>query len=439
MGLKLTPYEVIRKKRDGEHLTSDEIASFLRSYAEHQVTDYQMSAFLMAAYLNGMNRDETFLFTRELRDSGTTLDLSSIPGRKIDKHSTGGVGDKTSLLIAPIVAACGVTVPMVTGRALGHTGGTLDKLQSIPGFNPYPSPTAIVNILKQSGAVIMGQTDDIAPLDRRLYALRDVSACVESIPLITASILSKKLAEGIDGLVMDVKTGSGAFMPTLKLAIKLARSIIDTGSRMKKKIAVVISDMDQPLGHAIGNALEVRECIDFLNGRAPNDLEDLTLTLCAHMIHMGGRARTLDRARKMAYEVVSKGEAAQRFRQIVQLQGGDERIMDNPDILPRARNVESFRATASGFVARTDAGLLGLASNALGAGRLRVDDAIDPAVGIFLDKKTGDRVKRGEILCRIHWNDRVRLRTALPLIQQAYDISTRMPSARPLIHAVFSG
>jgi pyrimidine-nucleoside phosphorylase len=374
-----------------------------------------------------------------MRDSGLVLDLTSIPGQKIDKHSTGGVGDKTSIMVASIAAACGVIVPMIAGRALGHTGGTLDKLESIPGFNARPSPERILDILKRSGAVIMGQTDDLAPADRRIYALRDVTSTVESIPLITASILSKKLAEGIDGLVMDVKTGSGAFMPTLKLATALSRSLVDVCRAMKTKIVVLITDMEQPLGRAIGNSLEIAECIEFLNGQTPEDLETVSISLAAHMIHLGGRARSIDRAAKLAYEAVSKGEAAKRFRQMIAAQGGDARVMDNLDLLPRAAHVLDLPARKSGFVTRCDAKLLGLASNALGAGRNRVDDPIDLAAGIHLEKKVGDRVVKGDVLCRIHWNDEKRLTNALRVIEQAFEIQTRPARRRPLIHAVLKG
>src|SRR2546429_1256064 len=287
----ITAQAVIQKKRDRETLTSSEISTFLRGYMSLQIADYQVAAWLMAVYLNGMTTDETLTLTREMRVSGKVLSLSSIPGKKIDKHSIGGVGDKTSMMVTPIAAACGVTVPMITGRALGHTGGTLDKLESIPGFNARPSPETIINILKTTGAVIIGQTEDLAPADRRMYALRDVTSTVESIPLITASILSKKLAAGTDGLIMDVKTGSGAFMPTLKLATMLSRSLVDVCRAMKTKIVVLITDMDQPLGRAIGNSLEIAECIEFLNGRTPEDLETVTISLAAHMIHLGGKAR----------------------------------------------------------------------------------------------------------------------------------------------------
>jgi pyrimidine-nucleoside phosphorylase len=435
----ITARDVIQKKRDGQTLTQQEIASFLQGYMSSQIADYQVAAWLMAVYLNGMTSDETLALTREMRDSGAVLDLSSIRGKKIDKHSTGGVGDKTSLMVAPIAAACGVTVPMITGRALGHTGGTLDKLESIPGFNARPSPQTVINILKTAGAVIMGQTDDLAPADRRIYALRDVTATVESIPLITASILSKKLAEGIDGLVMDVKTGSGAFMPTLKLATALSRSIVDVCRAMDTKIVVLITDMDQPLGRAIGNALEIRECIEFLNGRTPEDLETITIALAAHMIRLARQARSIEHASKLAYEAVSRGEAAKRFRHIISAQGGDERVMDNPDLLPRAAHIENLRARTPGFVTRCDAKLLGLASNVLGAGRNRVDDTIDPAAGIYLEKKVGDRVVKDDVICRIHWNDANRLSNALPLIERAFEVKRRPTRSRPLIRAILKG
>ena len=435
----MTPSEVIQKKRDGGVHTGEEIAYFIRGFLAHEITDYHMSAWLMAVYINGMTPIEVLALTREIRDSGAVLDLSALPGKKVDKHSTGGVGDKTSMIVAPIAAACGVTVPMITGRALGHTGGTVDKLQSIPGFNPLPSPAKVSKILKTAGAVIMGQTDDLAPADRRMYALRDVTATVESIPLITASILGKKLAEGTDGLVIDVKTGSGAFMPSMQKSGELARSIVSVCRAMKTRIVVVITDMEQPLGRAIGNALEIRECIEFLHGKAPEDLETVSLTLAAYMIRLGGRARTIAQASKLAYEAVSKGAAADRFRQIIREQDGDERVIDNPNMLPRAKHVEEFTARSKGFVSRCDAKLLGLASNALGAGRNKVEDTIDPAVGLYLKKKLGDPVARGETLCEIHWNDEKRFQRALPLIEEALEVKTRPGQNRPLIHAVLEG
>ena len=432
----MSPREVIQKKRDGGILTKEEIAYFIRGYTSSRIADYQMSALLMAIFFRGFTPQETLVLTREMRDSGAVLDLSSIPGRKVDKHSTGGVGDKTSLIVAPIAAACGLTVPMITGRALGHTGGTLDKLESIPGFNSQLTPAAILTTLAATGAVIMGQTDTLAPADRKIYALRDVTATVESIPLITASMLSKKLAEGLDGLVMDVKIGSGAFLPSLQMGTDLARSVVNVCHASKVKVVVLITDMEEPLGRAIGNSLEVRECIDFLNGRAPDDLETVSIALAAHMIRLGGRARTFEGALKMARETVTTGKAAARFRSIVRAQGGNEKVMDDPGILPRARHVREFRAHSTGFVTRCDAKLLGMASNALGAGRLRVEDAINPAVGIYLNKKVGHRVTRGEPVCQIHWDEQQHLRDALPLVEQAFEIKARRVEKRPLIHAV---
>ena len=435
----ITAREIIKKKRDRQTLTSDEIRTLIRGYVSSEIADYHIAAWLMAVYLNGMEIEETLALTREMRDSGRGLDLSSIKTGKVDKHSTGGVGDKTSMIVAPIAAACGVTVPMITGRALGHTGGTLDKLESIPGFDPRPSPAKALAILKAIGAVIMGQTDDLAPADRRMYALRDVTATVESIPLITASILSKKLAEGIDGVVLDVKTGCGAFMPTMEQARNLARSIVDVGRLMKTKVVVIITDMEQPLGRAIGNALEIRECIEFLNGNAPEDLETVSLALAARMIRLGGCSKSIQQATRLAYESVSSGDAAGKFREIIQSQGGDPRVMDNPDLLPRAPFVENFRSRSNGFVTRCDARLLGLASNELGAGRNRVDDVIHPAVGLYLERKTGDAVKRGDVLCQIHWNDETRLKNAMPLIESAFEVKARPSLHRPLIHAVLEG
>ncbi|HEY2383709.1 MAG TPA: thymidine phosphorylase [Terriglobia bacterium] len=435
----ITAREIIQKKRDRKPLTGAEISAFIDGYVSGEIADYQVAAWLMAVYLNGMTAEETLALTRAMRDSGDTLNLSSIPSKKVDKHSTGGVGDKTSMIIAPIAAACGVTVPMITGRALGHTGGTLDKLESIPGFNAKPSPDTLLRILKKCGAVIVGQTEDIAPADRRIYALRDVTSTIESVPLITASILSKKIAEDIDGLVLDVKTGAGAFMPTLEEAQKLTRSIVDVCRKMQTRIVAVITDMEQPLGRAIGNAIEIRECIEFLSGNAPEDLETVSLALATYMIYLGGAAKTPERAYKLAYEAVANGRALAKFREIIRSQRGDERVIDDVELLPQAKHVQEFRARSHGFVTRCDARLLGLASNALGAGRTRVEDTVDPAVGLYLDRKVGDGVHRGDVLCRIHWNDKNRLLDALPMVEEAFEIKARPAESRPLIHAVVQG
>ena len=435
----MSPGEIIAKKRDGGILTDQDISYFIRGFTSNEIADYHAAALLMAIFFQGMNADEVLSLTREMRDSGIVLNLKSIAGKKVDKHSTGGVGDKTSLLLAPIAAACGVIVPMITGRALGHAGGTLDKLQSIPGFDPHPSKTQIFKALSSVGAVIMGQTKELAPADRRLYSLRDVTATVESIPLITASILSKKLAEGIDGLVMDITTGSGAYMSTRKQAMDLARMIVNICHKMRTDIVVLVTDMNQPRGRAVGNALEVRECIEFLNGNAPEDLESVTLTLAAYMIRLAGKAKNLKHARQLAYESVSSGRALARFADIIRTQGGNPKVVKNPDLLPRAKHVSSIHAQESGYLVRAEAKSLGSGSNALGAGRLRVDDEVDPAVGLYLHKKVGDRVAAGDVICDIHWNDKDRFTAALPMIQDAFKVGRRPAKPHPLIYAVLEG
>jgi pyrimidine-nucleoside phosphorylase len=435
----VTPREIIEKKRNGAVLSDGEISFFVRGVIDGQFTDYQAAALLMAIWIRGLSPRETVALTREMRDSGKVLDLSSVPGVKIDKHSTGGVGDKTSLLVAPIAAACGVKVPMITGRALGHTGGTLDKLQSIPGFDPQPSPQRIVSLLKQHGAILMGQTPELAPADARLYALRDATATVESIPLITASILSKKLAEGIDGLVLDVKTGSGAFMPSSRLSMQLAKSLVQTGRRMGVRTVALITAMDQPLGRAVGNALEVKECLEFLQGEGPQDLAAVTFELTAQMLTMAGLARTSRDAVAMAQEAISTGAARRRFLEIVAAQNGDVRVLENPDLLPKAANVTPIKAVRSGFVTRVEARTIGVACNGLGAGRARMEDAIDPAVGLYLRKKVGDRVTRGEVLCEVHWNNAACLHATMSLLGGAFEIRPRPARKTPLIRNIMKG
>lgn len=431
--------EVIRKKRDGEVLTASEIRSFIQGYISGEVADYQMSALLMAIFLRGMSTAETLALTLTMRDSGNVLDLSSIGGKKIGKHSTGGVGDKTSLIIAPLAAACGVLVPKITGRALGHSGGTLDKLESIPGFNSSPTGAQALAQLRKVGAVIMGQTADLAPADKRMYALRDVTATVESVPLITASILSKKLAEDIDGLVLDVKTGSGAFMPSRKAAGRLARSIVDICRATKTRVAALITDMEGPLGCAVGNALEVREAIEVLQGRGATDLRNLSILLSAYMLRMSGVTRSLPQAMRLAGRAIQSGSAFTRFRRIVEAQGGNPETIDEPNRLPKANHVEEFRSRETGYLQHADARLLGLASNALGAGRQKVTDSVDPAVGLWMRKKPGDRVEVGEPLCDIHWNERHRLKEAEALIESAFRVGRTRPRPRPLVHAVLEG
>ena len=398
----MRPYEVIHRKRDGHPVPPQAVAELVTRYAEGMVPDYQMAAFCMAVFFRGMNQAELQALTGAMLHSGDVLDLSDIPGPKVDKHSTGGVGDKTSLAVAPLAAACGVKVPMVSGRGLGHTGGTLDKLESIPGFQIQLPVERFREVLASVGACMIGQTDRIAPADRKLYALRDLTATVESIPLIAASILSKKLAEGIDGLVLDVKVGSGAFMKGLPGARELARTLVGLGRGMGKKVTALITGMDQPLGRAVGNALEVKEALDLLRGGGPPDLRELTVTLTAEMLLLGGVAATGAEARGRVDQAIEDGRGFRKLCEIVEAQGGDPRSLVDPGRLPRAAATLDVGAPASGRVEAVDAEALGLAAMALGAGRSRVEDRVDPGAGLEVWKKVGDPVEKGEALVRMH-------------------------------------
>ena len=402
----MRPYEIIHRKRDGRPIPPEAIAELVTRYAQGEVPDYQMAAFCMAVFFRGMSEPELQALTSAMLHSGDVLDLSDIPGPKIDKHSTGGVGDKTSLALAPLVAACGVKVPMVSGRGLGHTGGTLDKLESIPGFDVRLPVARFREIVASVGACLVGQTDRIAPADRKLYALRDLTATVESIPLIASSILSKKLAEGIDGLVLDVKVGSGAFMKRLPDALALARTLVRLGRGMGKDVAALVTDMDQPLGRAVGNSLEVKEILELLRGQGPADLRELTVQLGAEMLQLGGVAATVPEARARIEQAIRDGRGFRKLVEIVEAQGGDARVLHDPDRLPRAARVVEVAATAGGVVEAIDAEAVGLAAMALGAGRSRIEDAVDPAAGLEVRKKVGDRVERGESIASMHLGER---------------------------------
>jgi pyrimidine-nucleoside phosphorylase/thymidine phosphorylase len=397
--------DLIRRKRDGGDLTADEIRFLIGGIATGEVPNYQWSALTMAILWRGMTPVETAALVDAMLHSGTVIDLSDIPGPKVDKHSTGGVGDKTSLILAPIAAACGVTVPMVSGRGLGHTGGTLDKLESIPGFRIDQDLESYRRIARECGLVLIGQTAEIAPADRVLYALRDATATVESIPLITASILSKKLAEGIDALVLDVKTGDGAFMARREDARALAESMTRIGRQLGKPVQAVITSMDAPLGRAVGNAVEVRESIECLKGRGPDDLMEVSLELAAEMLLLGGVAATREEALGRCRRSIADGSALERFRRVIVAQGGDGRVCDDPlGVLPRAAHVEHFRAGRSGFITGIRAWPVGQASMLLGAGRARVDSTIDPAAGIVFMRTVGDEVRAGDVIAEIHVN-----------------------------------
>ncbi len=425
--------DIIRKKRDGLELSRDEILAFVDGYTREQVPDYQASALLMAIYFQGLSRRETADLTEAMLRSGEVLDLSGLPGTKVDKHSTGGVGDKTSLVIAPIAASAGVIVPMISGRGLGHSGGTLDKLESIPGFRVNLSLQEFRKMLERVNCGLIGQTKEIAPADKRIYALRDVTATVESKFLITASIMSKKLAEGIDALVLDVKTGSGAFMKRLEDSRELAGLMVEIGKRVQKKVVALITDMDQPLGNFAGNSLEVIESVETLKGNGPADLRELCLELAGWMLVLGGKASNLAEGRKQAAEEISSGRALERFRKIVEMQGGDPRVLDDYKRLPTARKQSVVAAGADGVVESIQCELLGMACCRLGAGRERVEDRIDPAVGLVAHSKVGDRVSRGQPLVTLHYNEDGRVEAARAMVTAAYRIGARSPAPRPLI------
>ncbi len=425
--------DIIRKKRDGFPLDPAEIDFMVAGIASGGVADYQWSALLMAVIWRGMTSDETAALTDAMMRSGSVVDLSATSGLKVDKHSTGGVGDKTSLILAPIAAAAGVPVPMVSGRGLGHTGGTLDKLEAIPGFRVDLDLKRYKEVLNACGLVLIGQTAEIAPADKRLYALRDATATVESIPLISASIMSKKLAEGIDGLVLDVKTGNGAFMESLEDSQTLAQSMVAIGRRLGKRMRALITRMDQPLGKAVGNAVEIGECVACLKGQGPADLMEVSIELAAEMIVMGELANDLTEARTICAKTIADGSALDRFRRVIEAQGGDPAVVDRDSALPRARSTHQILARHDGYVATLAARPVGHATMLLGAGRARVDSTIDPAVGVILHKKVGDAVKAGEPLCTLLVNDESALDAAKNMIRDAYTIGDERVTVPELI------
>jgi pyrimidine-nucleoside phosphorylase len=425
--------DLIQRKRDGEELAPEEIEFLVEGYTNGDIPDYQMSSFLMAVFFAGMTDREVSRLTECMLRSGDTVDLSSIPGIKVDKHSTGGVGDKTSLIVAPLAAAAGVVVPMMSGRALGHTGGTLDKLESIPGFRTNLTPEEFSKQLRELGLCFIGQTDRLAPADGKLYALRDVTATVESIPLISSSIMSKKLAEGVDALVLDVKVGSGAFMKKQVDARRLAQTMVGIGRRMDKKVQALITDMNQPLGFAIGNALEVMEASQTLQNAGPSDLTKLSLELAARMIHLGKKAGSLDEARRMAEQHLVDGSGYKKFKQAVAAQGGNAQALDKFELLPNATGMREITSPRGGYVSSIDAEDIGTASNMIGAGRDRKEDSIDPAVGIILEVKVGEKVDAGSVLCRLYYTREDRVEEAADMVEDAFRISAQKPDERELI------
>lgn len=406
------PVELIRAKRDGQSLPREEMEEFIAAYVGGELPEYQMAAFLMAVFFRGMSPDETLAFTEIMLRSGEIVDLSAIPGRKVDKHSTGGVGDKVSLILAPMVAACGVPVPMISGRGLGHTGGTLDKLESIPGFRTNLSVHDFRTVLAETGLVLAGQTAALAPADRRMYALRDVTATIESIPLIAGSIMSKKLAAGIDALVLDVKAGPGAFMPTAEKATGLARELVGIGTRYGKETVAFVTAMDQPLGFAVGNWVEVLESVECLRGRNIPDLMEVTTVLGGAMLTLAGKATTIQEGMRLCLSAIWSGAAYEKFCEVVRRQGGDDRVIREPGRYPAPAFTRQVRAAESGYVRSFDTKGIGLAAVELGAGRRTIEEAVDPLAGIIVRKKLGEKIERGDVLALVQGSDAARVEAA---------------------------
>lgn len=426
-------YDIIMKKRNGGILTTEEINFFIEGYTKGEIPDYQISALMMAVYFQGMNEAETLSLTMAMAKSGDMLDLSEIKGIKVDKHSTGGVGDKTSLSLTPMVAACGIPVAKMSGRGLGHTGGTIDKLESFEGFTTGITREQFIENVNTIGISIMGQTADLAPADKKLYALRDVTATVDNMSLIASSIMSKKLAAGADAIVLDVKTGSGAFMQAEEDALALAREMVKIGNNAGRNTIAVVSDMDQPLGFAVGNALEVKEAIDTLRGEGPADFVELCMTLGSQMLIAGGRAKTDAEAKAMLQQVIEDGSALKKLAEFVEAQGGDAAAVYDTSKLPKASIIEAVEATQSGYISKIACAEVGICSLILGGGRETKESEIDLAVGIVLTKKVSDYVEKGETIAYIHANDAEKLKAAKERFLQAYTFSEAAPEKSVMI------
>lgn len=427
--MRMLMVDIIKKKRDGYTLTKEEIDFFINGYVQGEIPDYQVAALLMAIYFQGMDDEETHLLTDAMLHSGEVLDLSAIKGFKVDKHSTGGVGDKTSLVLTPMVASVGVPVAKMSGRGLGHTGGTIDKLESFTGFSTAITNEQFIKNVNSVGIAIMGQTKDLAPADKLLYALRDVTGTVGNMSLIASSIMSKKLAAGADGIVLDVKCGSGAFMKKEKNAFELARKMVNIGKQAGVKTIAVISDMDQPLGRNVGNAMEVEEAIDTLRGQGPEDLKELCLTLGSYMVTFAGKAGSSEEARQMLTDAISSGKALDKFAEFVKAQGGNSDEVYHPEKLPHAENRMTIKAESDGYISSIMSEDVGIASLLLGGGRTSKDDVIDLSVGIHLDKKVGDECKKGDVIATVYGNDQDRIESAVERLYSAY--SFKMTPVKP--------
>lgn len=429
-------YDLIMKKRNGGALSDEEIHFMVQGYTKGEIPDYQMSAMMMAIYFQGMNADETLALTMEMAKSGELLDLSEIRGVKVDKHSTGGVGDKTSLALTPMVAAAGVTVAKMSGRGLGHTGGTIDKLESFSGFSTEISEQQFKDNVNRIGIAIMGQTADLAPADKKLYALRDVTATVDNMSLIASSIMSKKLAAGADAIVLDVKTGSGAFMKTEEDSFALAHEMVRIGNGAGRKTIAVVSDMDQPLGYAVGNALEVKEAIDTLNGKGPEDFVELCMMLGSYMLVAGGRAATREEAENVLTKVIENGSALDKLAEFIEAQGGDKEFVYHPERLPQASIMQEIESPADGYIQKIVCDEIGICSLILGGGRETKESEIDLSVGLVLHKKVGDTVRKGDSLATIYANDQAKLDAARERFLQAYTIDGNPVEKKPLIKGI---
>lgn len=427
-------YDLIAKKKQGEHLTEEEIHFMIRGFVSGEIPDYQMSAMLMAIYFQGMKEDEMTYLTLEMAKSGDMVDLSAIEGIKVDKHSTGGVGDKTTLVIGPLVASLGVKVAKMSGRGLGHTGGTIDKMESIPGLQTSIPKEEFFDIVNRTGIAVIGQSGNMVPADKKMYALRDVTATVDSIPLIASSIMSKKIAAGSDGIVLDVKTGSGAFMKTLEDAIALAKEMVAIGTGAGRRCCALITDMDVPLGHAIGNAMEVEEAVQTLKNQGPEDLKEVCLQLAAHMLYMAEKGE-IDSCYQMAKEALEDGRGLQALADMVKAQGGDEAYILEPDRFPKAPVMWEVRAKESGYITGIDTEACGIASVMLGAGRSKKEDLIDYSAGIHLVKKYGDLVEKDQVLAVLYTSDEKLCRDAEDKIQKAYTIGSEPAEPKKLIYA----
>ena len=425
-------YDIIKKKRDGLALTEQEIQFFIDGYVKGEIPDYQAAAFLMAVYYKGMNLDETRALTFGVRDSGVTLDFSNIDGIRVDKHSTGGVGDKTSLVVAPIVASLGVKVAKMSGRGLGHTGGTIDKLEAIPGFQTDLSEEEFISIVNDLGVAIVGQSHELAPADKKLYALRDVTATVDCLPLIVSSIMGKKLAADDDCIVLDVKTGSGAFCKTVEESVRLASVMVDIGKSAGKKMLALITDMDRPLGANIGNSLEVIEAINTLRGNGPADFTEVCMILATNMIYLAGKG-TMEECEAMVKKSIEDGSALETLAKMVKAQHGDDSVIYNPDLFPKAQYSREVKADKSGYIVRVDTEGYGIASLLLGAGRNTKEESIDYSAGITLVKKTGDKVEEGDVIAIMYTNDENRFQSAIDRFMKSTEIGAEEPEARPLV------